>query len=146
MRYCVCFSHIILIITSWIKSTTAEKSVCEREVEDLRQKCEKGCEEVEELRQKLEEVICARDKLQEEVGFLDLERKTEQQEVSRMILSLVFSVVPGAHCGGNDSSKGGSSWLIWYGGGSASYADINCHGNGGLVVPEDHPCREAEAT
>lgn len=90
MRYCVCFSHIFLIIPSLIKSTTAEKSVCEREVEDLRQKCEKGCEEVEELRQKLEEVVCARDKLQEEVGFLDLERKTEQQEVSRMVLSLII--------------------------------------------------------
>ena len=78
----------------------------------MRQKCEKGCEEVEELRQKLEEVICARDKLQEEVGFLDLERKTEQQEVSRMILSLILSVVPGADCGENGSSKGGSGWLI----------------------------------
>lgn len=75
----------MLILPFWIQSTTAEKSVYEREVEELRQKCEKGCEEVEELRKKLEEVIRARDKLQEEVGFLDLERKTEQQEVSMVI-------------------------------------------------------------
>ena len=60
----------------------AEKSIYEQEVEDLRQKCEKGCEEVEELRQRLEDVIHVRDMLQEEVKVLARERQNEQQEVS----------------------------------------------------------------
>lgn len=60
----------------------AEKSIYEQEVEDLRQRCEKGCEEVEELRQRLEEVIHVRDRLQEEVQELARERQNEQQEVS----------------------------------------------------------------
>jgi len=60
----------------------AEKSIYEHEVEELRQRCEKGCEEVEELRQRLVEVIRVRDRLQEEVQFLARERQNEQQEVS----------------------------------------------------------------
>jgi uncharacterized coiled-coil DUF342 family protein len=60
----------------------AEKSIYNQEVEELRQKCEKGCEEVEELRQRLEEVIHVRDMLQEEVQVLARERQNEQQEVS----------------------------------------------------------------
>lgn len=59
-----------------------EKIIYEQEVEELRQKCEKGCEEVEELRQRLEEVIHVRDMLQDEVKVLALERQNEQQEVS----------------------------------------------------------------
>ena len=60
----------------------AEKSIYEQEVEELRQKCESGCEEVEELRQRLEEVIHARDMLEEEVQVLSRERQSAQQEVS----------------------------------------------------------------
>nr|XP_024367219.1 kinesin-like protein KIN-UB [Physcomitrium patens]PNR26162.1 hypothetical protein PHYPA_030736 [Physcomitrium patens] len=62
------------------QSMMAEKSIYEQEVEELRQKCERGCEEVEELRHKLEEVIRVRDVLQEEVQVLARERQTEQQE------------------------------------------------------------------
>lgn len=49
---------------------------------ELRQSCEKGCEEVEELRRRLEEVIHVRDKLQEEIQALASERQNDQQEVS----------------------------------------------------------------
>jgi uncharacterized coiled-coil DUF342 family protein len=65
----------------WVQSMIAEKSIYEHEVEELRQRCEKGCEEVEELRQRLEEVIHVRDRLQEEVQVLARERQNEQQEV-----------------------------------------------------------------
>lgn len=63
-----------------LESMMTEKIIYEQEVEELRQKCEKGCEEVEELRQRLEEVIHVRDMLQDEVKVLALERQNEQQE------------------------------------------------------------------
>ena len=70
----------------------AEKSIYEHEVEDLRQKCEKGCEEVEELRQRLEEVIHVRDRLQEEVQVLTRERQNEQEEVGAELLMDIFTI------------------------------------------------------
>ncbi|XP_024379319.1 kinesin-like protein KIN-UB [Physcomitrium patens] len=61
-------------------SINEERSIYEREVSELRQSCEKGCEEVEELRRRLEEVIHVRDKLQEEIQALASERQNDQQE------------------------------------------------------------------
>uniref|UniRef100_A0A7I4F6W3 Protein ARMADILLO REPEAT KINESIN1 n=1 Tax=Physcomitrium patens TaxID=3218 RepID=A0A7I4F6W3_PHYPA len=63
-----------------LESIMAEKSTYEQEVEEMRLKCEKGCEEVEELRHRLEEVVHVRDMLQEEIQLLTRERQNEQQE------------------------------------------------------------------
>lgn len=54
-----------------------EKSIYEQEVEELWQKCEKGCEEVEEFWQRFEEVIYVWDMLQEEVKVLVCECQNE---------------------------------------------------------------------